>query len=143
MNSHGVVEHRLSAPVAYGDPTRDPHMSDTATLDHELNQMILNGQAMDGFERFYADDVVMQENGDAPFEGKALNREREAEFFGAVQELHYAKLLSSAVSGDLSFSEWEWKIHFKGAPEPVIMSQVARRRWRAGQIVSERFYYNK
>ena len=35
-------------------------MSDVVTLEHELNQMILSGTAVEAFERFYGDDVIMQ-----------------------------------------------------------------------------------
>ena len=34
-------------------------MSDIATLNRQLDDMILQGQAMDAFEQYYADDVVM------------------------------------------------------------------------------------
>jgi len=41
----------------------------------EMNDMILAGQIMEAFEKFYADDVVMQENSDEPRVGKEVNRE--------------------------------------------------------------------
>ena len=37
----------------------------------ELNQMILGGDIMGAFEKFYADDVVMQDNETPAREGKA------------------------------------------------------------------------
>jgi hypothetical protein len=37
-------------------------MKDLRTLVDELNQMILEGKILDAFEKFYADDVVMQDN---------------------------------------------------------------------------------
>ena len=61
-------------------------MSDIATLDQELNQMVLNGKAMEAFEKFYADDVVMQENSNEPCVGKDANRTREEEFFASLEE---------------------------------------------------------
>ena len=51
-------------------------MSNVAELDKKLNDMVLTGKAMVGFEELYADDVVMQENNDAPCVGKAANRKR-------------------------------------------------------------------
>ena len=45
-------------------------MSDITALDNDLNQKVLTGAAMDAFELYYADDVIMQENSDPPFEGK-------------------------------------------------------------------------
>ena len=118
-------------------------MSDVKQLDDELNNMILTGKAMDGFEKFYADDVSMQENADAPNVGKEACRAHEMEFFASVEEFHGAKLVSSGVGEDgATFGEWEYDLTFKGGGH-VTMSQVAVRRWKDGQVASERFYYNK
>ncbi len=122
-------------------------MTDLATatiaeLDAELNKMILDGRMMDAFEQHYADDVVMQENSDAPTVGKAANRERELGFIAAVETFHGVTLLTSATAGDVSFGEWTLDVTFKGA-ERSPMHQVTVRRWRNGKVASERFYYNK
>ena len=37
-------------------------MTDLRTQVDQLNQMILEGKILDAFEKFYADDVVMQDN---------------------------------------------------------------------------------
>ena len=116
-------------------------MSDTASLDHQLNQDILAGKAMEAFEKYYADDIVMQENSDEPRKGKDVNREYEMKFFSSVEEFHGANLLASAVNGDVTFSQWEWDVTFKGAGR-VQMAQVAVRSWKDGQVSSERFYHS-
>jgi hypothetical protein len=46
------------------------------------------------------------------------------------------------VNGNVSFSEWEYDLTFKGG-QRIKLSQVAVRRWKNGKIVNERFYYNK
>jgi ketosteroid isomerase-like protein len=115
---------------------------DTAALDSQLNEMILTGKAMDGFEKFYADDVVMQENSEDPRPGKDLNRKFEQEFFAQVAEWHDGKLLASAVNGDTTFSEWYMDISLKNGYR-MKSSQVAVRKWKDGKIVHERFFYNK
>jgi len=104
--------------------------------------MILAGQALEAFEEFYADDVVMQENADEPTRGKEANRKREEEFFAAVEEFHGAELVGSAAVGDTSYSEWMWDVTLKDVGR-VKMEQVAARRWRNGKVASERFYFNK
>ena len=114
-------------------------MSTTAQLDAELNDAILAGKAMEAFEQYYADDVVMMENAVA-FAGKELNRQREVEFFGKLEEFHGVQLVGSAVNGDHSYSEWVYDVTFKGAPR-ARMEQVAARQWKDGQVVHERFYY--
>lgn len=122
-------------------------MTDTTTatiaeLDGQLNQVILEGRVMDAFEQFYADDVVMQENTEAPTAGKAANRERELAFLAAVETFHGVTLLAAATEGEVSFGEWVLDVTFKGA-ERSPMHQVSVRRWRNGEVASERFYYNR
>lgn len=116
-------------------------MQDVAALDDQLNQMVLNGQAMEAFEKFYADDVVMQENSGDPVRGKDANRQRELDFFASLEEFHGAGVLGSGVSGERSYTEWWMDVTFKGAGR-VKMEQVAARIWKDGLVVSERFYYN-
>ena len=111
------------------------------TPDTALNQMILEGKAMEAFEQFYADDVVMQENVAPPTVGKDANRKRELEFFASVEQFHGAKLLASAENGGVSFSEWEYDITFKGQPRTTL-AQTAVRRWKDGKVAHERFYYS-
>ncbi len=113
-----------------------------AELDGQLNQQVLQGDILGAFDRFYADDLVMQENSEPPFVGKAENRKREEAFLASVEQFHGAKVLSAAVTGDVSFSEWELDVTFKGGPR-TFLSQVAVRRWKNGKIVNERFYYSK
>lgn len=104
--------------------------------------MILQGKILEAIDKFYAEDVVMQENLDAPFAGKEFNRRREADWLASVEQFHGAECTGSAVNGDLSYSEWTLDVTYKGGVR-VKMSQVAARRWKDGQIIHERFYYNK
>ena len=115
---------------------------DTAALDRQVNEMILTGKAMDAFEKFYADEVVMQENSEEPRVGKDLNRKFEQEFFAQVAEWHDGQLLASAVNGDTSFSQWYMDISLTTGVR-MKSSQVAVRKWKDGKIVQERFFYNK
>jgi len=122
--------------------TTTASVADITALDAQLNQMILTGQAMEAFEKFYADDVVMQENSEEPRVGKDVNRKAEEEFFAGVAEWHEGKLLASAINGDTSFSEWYMDISFKNGVRAKA-SQVAVRKWKNGKVVHERFFYNK
>lgn len=114
----------------------------TQELDQALNQQILSGDIMGAFEKYYAEDVVMQENSAEPFVGKSVNRERELQFVNSIAEFHGAGVLSSAANGDTSFSEWTMDVTFKGGAR-YQLAQVAVRTWKDGLIVRERFYYNK
>jgi hypothetical protein len=114
--------------------------SDLRVLDSELNQLILGGKVFEALERFYDKDVVMQENSDEPCCGLAQNIEREKQFFTMVEAFHGAKVTSQGVGDDVSFSEWENDVTFKGAPRAT-SHQVSVRRWKDGKIVHERFYH--
>jgi hypothetical protein len=120
--------------------TASKSQQDIASQDRELNRAILAGDILNAFEKFYATDVVMQENDSEPFVGKELNRKREQDFVNSVEQLHGAKLLGEAVNGDRSYSEWEYDVTFKGGKRTK-MQQVSARQWRGGQVVHERFYY--
>ena len=115
-------------------------MSDIAQLEQELNEMILAGQAMEAFEKFYAEELVMQENDQPPRVGKAANREFEEQFFGSIKEFHGATLGEVAVTGDVSFSEWTFDVTFVDGTR-VANPQVTRRKWQNGQVINERFYH--
>jgi len=103
--------------------------------------MVLNGHALEAFEKYYSEDVVMQENSGDPVVGKKLNRQREVDFFASLEEFHGAGVVGTATHGDRAYSEWWMDVTFKGAGR-VRMEQVAVRVWRDGLVVSERFYYN-
>jgi hypothetical protein len=115
-------------------------MSNIAELDRKLNDAILSGKAMEAFEELYDEDVVMQENTEPEYRGKALNRKREQEFFASVEAWHGGSVLASAVNGDVSFSEWTMDVTLKGAGR-IQLAQVAVRRWKNGKLVHERFYH--
>jgi ketosteroid isomerase-like protein len=122
--------------------TATANSPDVKTLDDQLNQQIQAGAILEAFEKFYADDVVMQENADEPKVGKEACRQAERAALGAIEEFHGVRLLGSAVNGDTSYSEWEFDATYKGAGR-VKQAQVAARRWKDGRIVHERFYYKK
>ena len=117
-------------------------MSQIEALDKDLNDKILTGKALEGFELYYADDVVMQENNEEPFVGKDFNRKREQEFFASIAEFHGARLDFNAVNGNVSFGQW-WMDCTLNNGYRYTNTQIAVRHWKDGKIVNERFFYNK
>jgi len=107
----------------------------------ELIRYIQNGRILDAMNEFYAPDVRMQENGNAPTVGLAANVDRERQFLAGVKEWKAFDVLSKAVSSDVSFVEN--RLEFVAADGTTVrMQQVSVARWRDGQIVDERFYYD-
>ena len=103
-------------------------MSDLRTNVDQLNQMILEGKILDAFDKFYADDVVMQDNNYPAREGKTLNRQYEEAFVGGLTEFR-------------GVTEW-WFDYTHKDYGTRNYRQLAVQRWKNGQIVEEKFYYN-
>jgi hypothetical protein len=115
-------------------------MANIQGLDAELNQMILKGQILEAFDRFYGDDIVMQENSQEPTVGKAANRAREEQFVGSVAELHEIKVGPTGAGADTTFSVWIIDATYKGGPR-VKQEQTAVRTWKDGKVVREQFFH--
>ena len=107
-------------------------------IEH-LNQLILQGKALEGFETYYDDNVVMQENESSPTVGKEANRKREMEFYGKITGFN-AKVLGVAVENNSSFVKWSFDYTHKdwGVRKFV---QVSVQDWENGKIVKEQFFY--
>jgi SnoaL-like domain len=106
----------------------------------DIKALVSQGKAMEAFEKYYADDVVMQENETPATVGKAANRARELDFFSKVAEFRAAELKAVAFGEDVIISEWfldythqEWG--------KVTHDQVSVQRWKDGKVIHERFYY--
>ena len=73
-----------------------------------INDMILQGKALEAFDQFYHDDIVMQENDNPIVEGKEANRKREEDFFGAITEFRGAQPLKVSVGENTTMVEWHF-----------------------------------
>jgi hypothetical protein len=105
-----------------------------------IKSLVLQGKTMEAFEKYYGDDVVMQENETPAIFGKAANRNRELNFFSKVTEFRAMEVKAVAYGEDVIISEWfvdythaEWG--------KVTHDQVSVQRWKDGKVVHERFYY--
>ena len=105
-----------------------------------INDMILQGKALEAFETFYHDDVVMQENDNPEFIGKAVNRKREEDFFASITEFREAKPLKVTIGENTTMVEWYFDYTHKdwGVKN---YTQVAVQDWKDGKIIKEKFYY--
>lgn len=107
----------------------------------DMNKMILSGQNMEAFEKYYHNDVVMQENNNTPTQGKSANRDREKQAINMVEQFHGAEVKSVAIGDNLTVVEWSFDMTYKGGHRAK-MDQVAIQKWKDGQIIHERFYYS-
>lgn len=106
----------------------------------ELNSLVLSGKALDAFEKFYHEDVVMQENEAVPTVGKAANLQREKEFFGNITEFRGAEVKGIAIGDNLTTVIWSYDYTHKewGVRK---YTQVSVQHWQGGQIIREQFFY--
>ncbi len=109
----------------------------------DLQNMVLSGQLLDAFEKYYHEDVVMLEATGESTSGKAANRVREEKFLGSIAEFHGAgvEALTSNEEEGVTMAEVWMEITFKDGNR-VKMEQVTVQRWKDGLIIHERFYYN-
>lgn len=107
---------------------------------NELNAMIQQGETMRAFEKFYHDNVIMQENDSSPIVGKDANRDREIQFHDNISEFRKAEVLGMAVSDNQSYVTWHLDFTHKhwGLRK---YTQVAFQTWKDGKIVKEQFFY--
>lgn len=108
-------------------------------LNH-LNQLILDGNMMDGFDLYYHDEVVMQENELAPTVGKTANRERELQLLNNIAEFRGATVLGQATGKNITYVTWRFDYTHKewGVRN---YTQVNVQHWKDGKIIREQFFY--
>ena len=100
---------------------------------------ILAGKILETFDQYYAEDVIMTENGASERVGKAANRVYEEAFINGV-EFHGAAVGRVLIEGDLAAVEWTFDLTPNGG-ERVTQKQVAMQTWKDGQVVREDFYH--
>ncbi len=109
-----------------------------------LNSMILQGQIMEAFDKYYADDLVMQENNGEPRVGKATNRAYEEAFVNGLTAFNGAEVKALAVNEEDGTVMVQWWMAFTHKDYGDIdRHQVCVQRWKDGQIVHERFFYGQ
>lgn len=106
----------------------------------DIKQLVLQGNAMQAFEKYYGEDVVMQENENLPTVGKAANRQREEEFFAKVVEFRGAQVKNVAFGENVIISEWFLDYTHQDWGKRTY-NQVSVQEWKDGKVVRERFYY--
>ncbi len=113
---------------------------DLTVLVGELNNMVSQGKLLEAFDKYYADDISMQENETTPRVGKAVNRTAEEGFVNGLTSFS-AQPTAIAYGDNLSIVEWLYDFNHKewGAQKKI---QVAVQHWKDGKIVKEKFYYN-
>lgn len=109
--------------------------------DLHLNYVVA-GKLLEGFEKYYAENVVMQELGEEPRIGKDANRNHEIIFMQNISEVHDGGILSFAEDADNNKTMVEsWMdLTFTNGLR-IKLQQVAVQTWKNGLIGNEIFYH--
>lgn len=113
------------------------------TIQHklaELNKLVLEGKALEAFEKFYHPRVVMQENENVPVTGKEANRKREIDFFNSITDFRKAEVKGVAFGENLSTVIWHYDYTHKDWGVRTY-TQVSVQHWEDGLIIKEQFFY--
>ena len=109
----------------------------------QLNQLIISGETIEAMERFYAENVTMQENDELPRVGKPICIEHEKAMLSSVKSLK-STLLNQAIDhqNQVVFSEWVFEFT-NHKDKTSILQEISVQHWKKGQIQHEKFYYQK
>ncbi len=111
--------------------------------EKDLHQLVGEGKMMDAFEKYYAENVVMEEPRFGAMEGKDANREREIQFLGSIKEWHGGGVtaVTSNEAEGITMSESWMDVTFVDGNR-MKWEETSVKKWEGDQIVHERFYYN-
>lgn len=112
-------------------------------LEQALQLMMAQGQMMEAFEKFYADNIVMVEPVGEIRIGKAVNRTFEEQWMSSLKEIHNSgvrALTSNEETGHTCTESWI-DVTFQDGTR-MKMEEVSVKKWENGLIVHEKFYYN-
>ncbi len=112
-------------------------------IRHDVNQVIVGfvkGEALETFERFYSEHVMVNENGIVELQGKAESRKSLRRFFENIQILHSFNAVSALVDGNKAVIEWRVDFTPKGGSR-TILKRVSIQIWVDKKIIQETLYH--
>jgi ketosteroid isomerase-like protein len=106
----------------------------------DLIAKVVGGKALEAFDKYYADDVTMQENEQPPRVGKAACRAFEEDFLSKIKAVRTYVCDGYVISGDKAFIVY--RVDADHADWGTLnMSEVAIQQWSNGKVVREKFVY--
>ncbi len=93
------------------------------------------------YERFYDENVVVQENLQPPRVGRAISIERQQRMNANVKELHDFQIGAVLVDGDRSVIEMQLEITTVDGYR-IRIEELGLQTWRNGRIIHERYFYD-
>src|SRR5258708_2598859 len=115
-------------------------MPDRNVLD-EFVAMVVAGRHDEAIERFYTIDASMQENLDAPRQGRDGLVARERAVMAAFKSIKTECVRPVFADGDRVVIRWIFTFE-SGDGSKRVMDELAYQRWAGDKIIEERFYYD-
>ena len=106
----------------------------------DLNDLLLQGKDLEALEKFYDEEVEVQENDSKPLKGKKKAIEAKRSFLSGIAEVNCVKPLKVAVGEKTTMVEWHLSYLLREGTQKEF-TQVAVQEWEAGRIVREKFYH--
>ena len=106
----------------------------------DLISLVEAGRMLDAMNKYYADNIAMQENVSAPTVGFAENYARESAFYGSLKALKF-NLVSVVAEGDRAVINWVFD-YTTADGKQYRMDEIAVQTWQNGKIVHERYIYD-
>jgi ketosteroid isomerase-like protein len=106
----------------------------------DLINLVEQGQMQEAMNRYYAENVAMQENVSPPTVGFAENYARETTFYGSLKAFDFT-LVSVVVEGDRAVINWVFD-YTTADGTPYRMDEIAIQTWEDGKVVHERYVYD-
>jgi hypothetical protein len=108
-------------------------------LVEELDNMVVNGQMIEAFEKFFHDDCVTHYSHKDKSAGKAEKKSRLVHFFKNIAETNSVVLHSVAVGDNVTMSEMTFEYTFNDGTR-LRWNEVLRRIWADDKVIDERYY---
>lgn len=115
-------------------------MNEIENKVRELISLVEEGKSLEAFDKFYHEDLVMQENDTEPRVGKAVNRKFEEWFIANVEAIREYRSTGYLVGSNVSAISWKVDIDHKEWGK-VNMTEINLQEWKDGKIIKETFFY--
>jgi hypothetical protein len=93
------------------------------------------------YERFYDENVVVQENLQAPRVGRAISIDRQQRMNANVKEVHDFKIGAVLVDGDRSVIEMHLELTTIDGYR-IRLEEIGMQTWKNERIIHERYFYD-
>ncbi len=109
---------------------------------HELLEFFkTNPPPEEVYERYYEENVVVQENLQPPRIGRAMSIERQKLMNANIREIHDFKIGAVLVDSDRSMVEMHLDATTKDGYH-FHLEEVGLQTWKNGRIIHERYFYD-